>query len=90
MEWAKSGLIIVLDGKADLCQIKKAIIIGSCTGKNKETMGYTTEGMSKPISELDVQIIDVIEYYNTKNLPVVRDDKIRENILQRIIYYKDI
>ncbi|MBW6408787.1 flavodoxin family protein [Clostridium weizhouense] len=64
---------------------KKAIIIGVCAGKTKESMGYTVEGMIKPLSELGVKIIDVIEYYNTKYIPVSDNVNIREEIIERII-----
>jgi multimeric flavodoxin WrbA len=76
--------------KSRLMPDKKAIIIGVCAGKNKESMGYTTQGISKPVSELGVHIIDVLEYYNTKNIPVVYDDKIKENIIKKISNYKEI
>jgi multimeric flavodoxin WrbA len=47
---------------------KKAIIVGVCAGKTKESMGYTIEGIAKPLSELGVKIIDIIEYYDTKHM----------------------
>lgn len=65
---------------------KKAIIVGVCSGKTKDSMGYTVEGISKPLSELGVKIIDVIEYYNTKNIPVANNDNIREKTIERIRY----
>ncbi len=68
--------------KSRLSPNKKAIIIGVCAGKTKESMGYTVEGMSKLISELDIKIIDEIEYYNTKHIPVVNNDKIREKVME--------
>lgn len=63
---------------------KKAVIVGVCAGKTKESMGYTTEGMVKPLSELGVKIADVIEYYNTKHMPVADNDSIRDEIIKRI------
>ncbi len=68
--------------KSRLSPNKKAIIIGVCAGKTKESIGYTVEGMSKLISELDIKIIDEIEYYNTKHIPVVNNDKIREKVME--------
>lgn len=44
-----------------------------CAGDTKESMGYTVEGISKPLSELGVKIIEVIEYYNTKHIPVANN-----------------
>lgn len=62
--------------KSRLSPNKKAIVVGVCKGKTKESMGYTVECMSKSLSELGVKIIDTIEYYDTKNLPVANNDKI--------------
>ena len=70
--------------KSRLSPDKKAIVIGVCAGKTKESMGFTVEGISKTLSELDVIIIDVIEYYNTKHIPVANNDKIREETIERI------
>lgn len=69
---------------------KKAIIAGVCAGETKESMGYTVEGIDKIISELGIRIIDVIEYYNTKHIPVSNNDIIREKILERIRNNKDL
>jgi hypothetical protein len=63
---------------------KKAIIVGVCKGKTKESMGYTVEGMSKSLSELGIKVIDVIEYHDTKSIPVVANDRIKEDIAKRI------
>ncbi|MBZ9689862.1 flavodoxin family protein [Clostridium estertheticum] len=63
---------------------KKAIIVGVCAGKTKEYMGYTVEGISKPLSELGVKIIDIIEYYNTKYISVINNDNIRGKTIERI------
>lgn len=70
--------------KSRLSADKKAIIVGVCAGKAKESMGYTIEGISKPLCELGVKVIDVIEYYDTKNNPVSNNDNIREKITKRI------
>jgi multimeric flavodoxin WrbA len=63
---------------------KRAIVIGVCAGENKESMGYTVEGISKSLSELGVKIIDVIEYYNTKHIPVLNNDFIKKNTIEKI------
>ncbi len=63
---------------------KKAILVGVCAGSTKDCMGYTVKGMNQCLSELGVKIIDVIEYYNTKHMPVSINSSIRENILHRI------
>lgn len=68
---------------------KKAIIVGVCKGKEKESMGYTVEGISKCLSELGVKIIDEIEYYNTKHIPVANNDNIRVKIVEKIRNYID-
>jgi multimeric flavodoxin WrbA len=68
---------------------KKAIIVGVCAGKTKESMGFTVEGIRKPLSELGVKIIDVIEYYNTKHIPVANNDNIREKTIERIRNHGD-
>ncbi|MDS0524242.1 flavodoxin family protein [Clostridium sp. SHJSY1] len=73
--------------KSRLAPNKKAIIVGVCAGKTKESMGYTIEGMIKPISELGVKVVEVIEYYNTKEKSVKNNDNIRKEITKKI---KDI
>lgn len=69
---------------------KKAIIVGVCAGKTKESMGYTVEGISKPLSELGIKIIDVIEYSNTKCIPVANNDNIREKTIERVRSHRDL
>ncbi|MBZ9621444.1 flavodoxin family protein [Clostridium sp. FP2] len=71
--------------KSRLSPGKKAITVGICSGKTKEAIGYTVEGISKPLLELGVKIVDVIEYYDTKHIPVSNNDDIREKTIQRII-----
>lgn len=75
--------------KSRLLPNKKAIVIGVCAGKTKESMGYTIEGMSKSISELNIKIIDSIEYYNTKHNPVYKNENIRETIIEKIRNYRN-
>jgi len=70
--------------KSRLSPNKKGIIIGVCKGKSKEAMGYTMEAMRKPIDELGVKIIDMIEYYNTKHKPVRDNNEIREQLICRV------
>jgi len=43
-------------------------------------MGYTMESMIKTLTELDVEIINTIEYYDTKDLPVANNDSIQEKV----------
>lgn len=70
--------------KSRLIPGKKAIVAGVCKGSTKESMGYTTEAMRKAIDELGIEVIDVIEYYDTKNNPVGSNiDKI-EQVKERI------
>lgn len=64
---------------------KKAVIIGVCAGKARDSIGYTTEGIIKPISELGVKIIDTIEYYDTKHCPVIDNADIREKVIEEIV-----
>lgn len=70
--------------KSRLSPNKKAIIIGVCKGKSKEFMGYTMEAMRKPIDELGVKVIDMIEYFDTKHKPVKGNSKIREKLISRV------
>lgn len=70
--------------KSKLPSNKKAIIVSVCAGKTKKSMGFTIKCISKPVSELGVKIIDVIEYYNTKHNPVSDNKNIREKIIERI------
>lgn len=72
--------------KSRLAPNKKAIIVGVCAGKTKESMGYTVKGMAKPLSELGVEIIDIIEYYNAKHLPVNNNTSIKEELTEGIYY----
>lgn len=76
--------------KSRLSSNKKAIIVGVCKGKSKESMGYTVECMSESLSELGIKIIDRIEYYNTKNIPVIANSSIKENIAEIVKSYKEI
>lgn len=70
--------------KSRLSSGKKAIIIGNCKGKTKEYMGYTVEAMRKAIDELGVDVIDIIEYYNTKHIPVINNNEIKGELNRRI------
>ncbi|OPJ64022.1 flavodoxin family protein [Clostridium oryzae] len=76
--------------KSRIAAGKKAILIGVCGGGTKESIGYTIEGMNKVISELGVEIIEEIEYYNSKNNPVYKNAIIKEEIVQRIRENKKI
>ncbi|MBF4692066.1 flavodoxin family protein [Fusibacter ferrireducens] len=49
---------------------KKAIVVGNCKGSSKESMGYNTEAMRKVLDELEIEVLDVIEYFDTKFTPV--------------------
>lgn len=69
---------------------KKAIIVGVCRGTTEECMGYTVKGISKSLSELGVKIIDIIQYYNTKHMPVENNYTFSENIIEIIRSYKEI
>lgn len=64
---------------------KKAIVIGVCSGKAKESMGFTVKGIDKCLSELGVEIIQTIEYYNSKHLPVAINKNIRAKVIERIM-----
>ncbi len=70
--------------KSRLPSNKKAIVVGTCKGKSKESMGYTVEGMKKALLELDIDVVDEIEYYDTKYMPVETNEDIEVRILERI------
>ncbi|MFZ5969774.1 MAG: flavodoxin family protein [Bacillota bacterium] len=76
--------------KSRLSPGKKAIVVGVCAGKTEECMGYAVTGIVKALSELDVKIVDVIAYYNTKHMPVADNDKIRDSIVEQIRGNKEL
>jgi len=76
--------------KSRLAPNKKAIIVGVCKGKTKESMGYTVECMSKSLSELGIKIIDTIEYYDTKKLPIANNNRIEVDLVKIINLYDEI
>ncbi|MGO1368835.1 MAG: flavodoxin family protein [Senegalia sp. (in: firmicutes)] len=76
--------------KSRLSHRKKAIIVGVCKGKNEESMGYTIKGITRTFYDLEVKIIDEIEYYNTKFNPVIDNQNIKEDILNRISQNKEL
>lgn len=63
---------------------KKAIIVGVCKGHSRDMMGFTISGMSKTLSDLDVDIIDTFEYYDTKNQPVSNREEYKDEVIWRI------
>ncbi len=67
-----------------LSQGKKAIIVAVCAGNTEDSMGYTVKGMMTPITELGIDVVDVFEYYNTKNSPVYENKIIGNNIFNRV------
>lgn len=69
---------------------KKAILVGVCKGRNEEYLGNTINGMAKSIEELGVSIVEVIKYYNTKDVRVIENDKIKEVIFDKIISNRHI
>ncbi|MBS7528536.1 flavodoxin family protein [Fusibacter paucivorans] len=68
---------------------QKAIVLGVCRGTTKESMGHTITGITNVLSDLNMDIIDVVEYYNTKEYPVAENQMIKEIIQQRIIHLLD-
>lgn len=69
---------------------KKAVIIGICKGKGRDAMGYTIEAMRKPIDELDVKVVEIIEYFNTKYEPVINNKEIKEEVINRIMNNREL
>lgn len=49
---------------------KKAIVVGNCKGSTKASMGYNTEAMRKVLEDLEVEVLKVVEYFDTKHIPV--------------------
>ena len=66
-------------------QKQKAIILSVCRGTAKESMGNTVEGISNVAKELEMEVIDVIEYYNTKQYPVSANQMIKDIVQQRVL-----
>lgn len=52
--------------KSDV-QGKKAFIVGNCGGPEKKHMGFTVESIKVAIEDLEIVVLDRIEYYNAKN-----------------------
>jgi multimeric flavodoxin WrbA len=63
---------------------KKAIIVGVCKGDSRKMMGFTTEGMKRTLLDLDVDIIDTIECYDTKSQPISNRESYKDEVLKRI------
>ena len=76
--------------KSRLSSDKKAIVVGTCKGKSKESMGYTVEGMKKAMVELDIDVVDEIEYYDTKYMPVEMNEGIEDIIVKKVKNNKKI
>lgn len=68
--------------KSRLSPGKKAVVAGVCRGKNKESMGFTVESMSRTLCELGIDVVGTLEYYDTKNLPVADNECIREQVAE--------
>lgn len=68
--------------KSRLSPGKKAVVAGVCRGKNRESMGFTIESMSRTLCELGIDVVGVIEYYDTKNLSVADNDCIRGQVAE--------
>lgn len=47
-------------------------------------MGFTTEGMKRTLLDLDVDIIDTIECYDTKSQPISNRESYKDEVLKRI------
>jgi multimeric flavodoxin WrbA len=75
--------------KAPRADKQKAIVLGVCRGTTKESMGHTVMGISTVLSDLDMDIIDVVEYYNTKEYPVAENQMIKDIIQQRVMNLLD-
>lgn len=63
---------------------KKAIVVGTCKGPSQESMGYTTLAMKKVLEELEFEVLDTIDYYNTKFNPVNTNESDIDSIKDRI------
>lgn len=70
--------------KSRISKETKAIVVGVCKGNNEDAMGYTTQAMKKVLNELDTDVLEVVEYFNTKQTPVGTDLEAIENIRKRI------
>jgi len=63
---------------------QKAIILGVCKGEDKDQLGYAIKGIEQTLNDINIDIIDEIEYYNTKHFPVNKNGMIKEIIQSRI------
>lgn len=56
--------------KSRLRNEKKAIIVSVCKGNKRESLGFTTQAMKIVVSDLDVEVIGIIECLDTKYNPI--------------------
>lgn len=70
--------------KEPMPQRQKAIILSVCRGTAKESMGNTIDGISHVLRDLEMDVVDVFEYYNTKQYPVASNQMIKEIVTQRV------
>ncbi|MDF2588272.1 MAG: flavin reductase [Anaerocolumna sp.] len=64
---------------------KKAVVVGVCRGKLKNSMGFTVDSMVKTLTDLEVEIINTFEYYDTKNQPVNNNPNIRNRLDEMLL-----
>ncbi len=64
---------------------KNAIVVCVCAGASREDMGFTTEAILKTVGALEMKVLDTIEYFNTRKLPVVKNQEFLDQTFERIV-----
>ncbi len=67
---------------------KKAYLVSVCAGPGSQSdpieednMGFTVQGMRRPLEDLEIKVVGEIRYYNTKKFPVVHNKEYQQELI---------